>query len=147
MTGLSITGLEEALYSDAIRVLNETSAKAENSPLIYEIISYAFHNSNKRFQDLITRYYNSLTQLFCNYLELIAQRTAVVWSMDLNQLASVIVDLMHGYFLRHLSLRTPQKPALASSADAMKVVEESLTLVIRTIVRNAEKRPVSLPLH
>ena len=29
----------------------------------------------------------------------------------------------------------------------MKVVEESLTLVIRTIVRNAEKRPVSLPLH
>lgn len=134
-----IAGLEESVFQDAVTVLNETFAQAENSPLIYEVISYAFHTSDFRFQQLITTYYDALAHLAYSYLDSAARRYGVTWSMDLNQLVPVILDLVHGCLLRHLSLRTPQNPALASNADGMKIVMESLEMVVRTIVRNVEE--------
>ena len=140
-TGLA--GLEESLFQDSLTILNEVSAQAENSPLVYEVISYAFHTSDFRFQQLITMYYDALAHLAYSYLDSVARRFNVTWSMDLSQLVPVILDLIHGYLLRHLSLRTPQNPALASSADGMKIVLDSLEMVVRTVVRNAEEITVA----
>ena len=88
-------------------------------------------------------YYDALAHLAYSYLDSVARRFNATWSMDLNQLVPVILDLIHGYLLRHLSLRTPQNPALASSAGGMKIVLDSLEMVVRTVVRNAEEITVA----